>query len=202
MCTAPWGRSEGSSRNERRAPPRPHARGARPARARGRGRAAPARAALGRLSRAPARQARGAALRPRAAARLVGAAGAHRARDGSRHGAAAVHAPAGRAAAGPDPGRARRGGHRRAARAARALPRGRAPRPARGAGRDPPARRRTLAGGLMRPVAALLTLVAAPATPPRAADPPSERLDAQMLLDLELLREADPARHRDQSLAE
>src|SRR5438046_2426725 len=30
----------------------------------------------------------------------------------------------------------------------------------------------------------------------------AERVDAQMLLDLELLREGDPARHRDQSLAE
>ncbi len=54
----------------------------------------------------------------------------------------------------------------------------------------------------MRRVAALLAVVAALATPARAADRPSERLDAQMLLDLELLREADPARHRDQSLAE
>ena len=50
----------------------------------------------------------------------------------------------------------------------------------------------------MRRVAVVLTVLAALTTPARAA----ERLDAQMLLDLELLREGDPARHRDQGLAE
>ena len=50
----------------------------------------------------------------------------------------------------------------------------------------------------MRRVAVVLTVLAALTTPARAA----ERVDAQMLLDLELLREGDPARHRDQSLVE
>ena len=54
----------------------------------------------------------------------------------------------------------------------------------------------------MRHMAALLLGLVALAAPARAADRPAERIDAQMLLDLELLREGDPARHRDQSLAE
>jgi hypothetical protein len=54
----------------------------------------------------------------------------------------------------------------------------------------------------MRRMAALVAILAALATPARAAERPGERLDAQMLLDLDLLTEADPTRHRDQSLAE
>jgi hypothetical protein len=54
----------------------------------------------------------------------------------------------------------------------------------------------------MRRVAALIAIVAALTTPARAADRPGERVDAQMLLDLELLAEANPMRHRDQSVAE
>jgi hypothetical protein len=50
----------------------------------------------------------------------------------------------------------------------------------------------------MRRVAVVLTVLAALTTPAHAA----ERGDAQMQLDLELLREGDPARHRDQGLAE
>jgi hypothetical protein len=49
----------------------------------------------------------------------------------------------------------------------------------------------------MRRVAACLAVVALAAGPARA----TERLDAEMLLDLDLLRE-DPARYRDQGLAE
>lgn len=54
----------------------------------------------------------------------------------------------------------------------------------------------------MRRMAALIAVLATLATPARAADRPADRVDAQMLLDLELLTEADPARHRDQGLAE
>ena len=54
----------------------------------------------------------------------------------------------------------------------------------------------------MRRMAAALALFAALATPARAADRPGGRVDAQMLLDLDLLAEADPSRHRDQGIAE
>ncbi len=54
----------------------------------------------------------------------------------------------------------------------------------------------------MRRMAALIAILAALATPARAGDRPADRVDAQMLLDLDLLAEADPTRHRDQSLAE
>ena len=54
----------------------------------------------------------------------------------------------------------------------------------------------------MRRMAALMTLLAALATPARAADRAGDRVDAQLLLDLDLLAEADPARHRDQGIAE
>ena len=54
----------------------------------------------------------------------------------------------------------------------------------------------------MRRMAAVIALLAALAMPARAADRPGGRLDAQMLLDLDLLAEADPARHRDQGIAE
>jgi len=54
----------------------------------------------------------------------------------------------------------------------------------------------------MRRMAAVIALVAALAAPVRAADRPGGRVDAQMLLDLDLLAEADPARHRDQGIAE
>jgi hypothetical protein len=54
----------------------------------------------------------------------------------------------------------------------------------------------------MRRMAAAIALLAALAMPARAADRPGGRLDAQMLLDLDLLAEADPARHRDQGIAE
>jgi hypothetical protein len=49
-------------------------------------------------------------------------------------------------------------------------------------------------------MAALIAILAALVTPARAADHPP--IDAQMLLDLELLSDGDPARHRDQSVAE
>ena len=52
----------------------------------------------------------------------------------------------------------------------------------------------------MRRMAALIAVIAALVTPARGAGQPA--IDAQMLLDLELLAEADPARHRDQTLAE
>jgi hypothetical protein len=51
-------------------------------------------------------------------------------------------------------------------------------------------------------MAAVIALMAALATPAIAADRPAGRVDAQMLLDLDLLAEGDPARHRDQSIAE
>jgi len=54
----------------------------------------------------------------------------------------------------------------------------------------------------MRHVAAVIALVAAFAAPARAADRPAGRVDAQMLLDLDLLADGDPARHRDQGIAE
>jgi hypothetical protein len=54
----------------------------------------------------------------------------------------------------------------------------------------------------MRRMAAAIALLAALAMPARAAERPTGRVDAQMLLDLDLLAEADPARHRDQSIAE
>jgi hypothetical protein len=54
----------------------------------------------------------------------------------------------------------------------------------------------------MRRMTAAIALVAALATPARAADRPAGRVDAQMLLDLDLLTEADPSRHRDQGIAE
>ena len=54
----------------------------------------------------------------------------------------------------------------------------------------------------MRRMAAAIALLAALAMPARAADRPGGRVDAQMLLDLDLLTEADPARHRDQGIAE
>jgi len=54
----------------------------------------------------------------------------------------------------------------------------------------------------MRSMVAVIALVAAFAAPARAADRPGGRVDAQMLLDLDLLAEADPARHRDQGIAE
>lgn len=44
--------------------------------------------------------------------------------------------------------------------------------------------------------AALLSLLGLVARPARAADPPGQPPDAQMLLDLELLKEADLARDR------
>jgi hypothetical protein len=49
-------------------------------------------------------------------------------------------------------------------------------------------------------MAVLIAMVAAVVTPARAADQPP--IDAQMLLDLDLLTDGDPARHRDQSVAE
>jgi hypothetical protein len=49
---------------------------------------------------------------------------------------------------------------------------------------------------------ALIAVLVALASPARAADRPGDRVDAQMLLDLDLLAEGDPARHRDQSVAE
>ena len=54
----------------------------------------------------------------------------------------------------------------------------------------------------MRRMAAVIALVAAFAAPARAADRPAGRVDAQMLLDLDLLADGDPARHRDQGIAE
>lgn len=54
----------------------------------------------------------------------------------------------------------------------------------------------------MRHMGAVIALVAALAAPVRAADRPAGRVDAQMLLDLDLLAEADPAQHRDQGIAE
>ena len=54
----------------------------------------------------------------------------------------------------------------------------------------------------MRSMVAVIALVAAFAAPARAVDRPGGRVDAQMLLDLDLLAEADPARHRDQGIAE
>ena len=54
----------------------------------------------------------------------------------------------------------------------------------------------------MRRMAAAIVLLAALATPARAADRPAGRVDAQMLLDLDLLADGDPARHRDQGIAE
>jgi hypothetical protein len=51
-------------------------------------------------------------------------------------------------------------------------------------------------------MAALVAILAALATPARGAAQSADRVDAQMLLDLDLLAEGDPARHRDQSLAE
>jgi len=54
----------------------------------------------------------------------------------------------------------------------------------------------------MRRMAAVIALVAALATAARAADRPAGRVDAQMLLDLDLLADGDPARHRDQGIAE
>jgi hypothetical protein len=54
----------------------------------------------------------------------------------------------------------------------------------------------------MRHMAALVAIIAALATPARPAAQPADRVDAELLLDLDLLAEGDPARHRDQSLAE
>lgn len=54
----------------------------------------------------------------------------------------------------------------------------------------------------MRRMAAVIALAVALATPARAADRPASRVDAQMLLDLDLLADGDPARHRDQGIAE
>jgi hypothetical protein len=54
----------------------------------------------------------------------------------------------------------------------------------------------------MRRMAAVIALAVALATPARAADRPAGRVDAQMLLDLDLLADGDPARHRDQGIAE
>ena len=54
----------------------------------------------------------------------------------------------------------------------------------------------------MRRMAALIAILAALTTPARAADRTGQRVDAQMLLDLDLLAEGDPARHRDQGVAE
>jgi len=51
----------------------------------------------------------------------------------------------------------------------------------------------------MAPVIAVLVALASQA---HAADRPGDRVDAQMLLDLDLLAEGDPARHRDQGVAE
>jgi hypothetical protein len=51
-------------------------------------------------------------------------------------------------------------------------------------------------------MAAVLIALAAVATPSLAGDRPSDRVDAQMLLDLDLLAEGDPAQHHDQSVAE
>jgi len=53
----------------------------------------------------------------------------------------------------------------------------------------------------MRRMAALMSVVAALASPAGTAER-DNRVDAQMLLDLDLLREADPSRHRDQGLVE
>jgi hypothetical protein len=55
---------------------------------------------------------------------------------------------------------------------------------------------------MRRLVAILIALAAAGATVAQAGDRPSGRVDAQMLLDLDLLAEGDPARHHDQSVAE
>jgi hypothetical protein len=52
----------------------------------------------------------------------------------------------------------------------------------------------------MRRMAALIAVIAALVTPARGAGQPA--IDAQMLLDLELLTDGDPARHRDQNVAE
>ena len=54
----------------------------------------------------------------------------------------------------------------------------------------------------MRAMAAVVGIVAALATPALAADRRADRVDAQMLLDLDLLSQGDPARHRDQGVAE
>jgi hypothetical protein len=54
----------------------------------------------------------------------------------------------------------------------------------------------------MRIMAALIALITALATPARAGDASAERVDARMLLDLDLLAEADPAQHRDRALVE
>ena len=54
----------------------------------------------------------------------------------------------------------------------------------------------------MRRMAAVLIALAAVATPVHGGDRPSDRVDAQMLLDLDLLAEGDPAQHHDQSVAE
>src|SRR5262249_42094035 len=87
-------------------------------------------------------------------------------------------------------------------RAARELSRRRAARAPREFRGDPSARRRGVTGRLMRRMAAAIVLLAALATPARAADRPAGRVDAQMLLDLDLLADGDPARHRDQGIAE
>jgi hypothetical protein len=47
-----------------------------------------------------------------------------------------------------------------------------------------------------------LIVLGAVATMAHAGDRPSDRIDAQMLLDLDLLAEGDPARHHDQGVAE
>jgi len=54
----------------------------------------------------------------------------------------------------------------------------------------------------MRRMAALIAVLVALASRAHAADRPGDRVDAQMLLDLDLLAEGDPSQHRDQGLAE
>lgn len=54
----------------------------------------------------------------------------------------------------------------------------------------------------MRRMAAVVLALAVVTTPARAADRSADRVDAQMLLDLDLLADDDPARHHDQSVAE
>jgi len=54
----------------------------------------------------------------------------------------------------------------------------------------------------MRRMAPVIAVLVALASQAHAADRPGDRVDAQMLLDLDLLAEGDPARHRDQGVAE
>ena len=54
----------------------------------------------------------------------------------------------------------------------------------------------------MRTMAIVLAVMTTLAAPAWGADAPAGRVDARMLLDLDLLAETDPAQHRDQSVAE